>query len=51
MFKNQVYHEGTKHIDVNVHFSREEIAQGFVKMMKVLTNHNPSDMIVQFFRI
>jgi len=45
--KNQVYHEKTKHIDVKLHFIRKEIARGSMKVMKVSTNHNPSDMIME----
>ena len=45
--KNQVYHERMKHIDVKLHFVREEIARGSVKVTKVSTNHNLSNMITK----
>jgi len=46
--KNQVYQERTKHIDVKLHFVREEIIQGSVKGMKVSIDHNSSNMITKF---
>jgi len=39
--KNQVYHERTKHIYFKLHFV------GFMKVMKVSTNHNHFDMITK----
>ena len=38
--KHQVYHERSKHIDVRLHFIREKIDEGDVKIFKVDTNEN-----------
>lgn len=35
--KHQVFHERSKHIDVRLHFVRDEVDKGVVKMLKVST--------------
>lgn len=45
--KHQVYHERSKHIDVRLHFIREEIEKGMVKVYKVDTAENPADMLTK----
>ena len=45
--KHQVYHEKSKHIDVRLHFIREEIEKGKVKVFKVHTSENPADMLTK----
>jgi len=45
--KNQVYDERTKHIEVKLHFIREKITRGCVKVIDVSTYHNPSDIITK----
>jgi len=45
--KKQVFHDRTKHIDVKLHFMREEITRGFMKVTKVSTNQNPFYMIMK----
>ncbi|XP_060974282.1 polyadenylate-binding protein 2-like [Cannabis sativa] len=45
--KNQVFHERTKHIDVRFHFIRNTISDGKVKLLKVHTKDNPSDMLTK----
>ncbi|EXB82613.1 Retrovirus-related Pol polyprotein from transposon TNT 1-94 [Morus notabilis] len=42
--KNLVYHEKSKHIDVRHHFIREKVEDEVVKLEKVDTKENPSDM-------
>lgn len=45
--KNQVFHEKSKHIDVKLHFLREGIEDGRVKVFKVHTSENPADMLTK----
>ena len=45
--KNQVFHERTKHIDIKLHFIREVVARGSVRVDKVSTEDNPADMITK----
>ena len=45
--KNPKYHERTKHIDVRMHFIRDEISKGVVNVVKVPTEVNPADMLTK----
>lgn len=45
--KNFVYREKTKHIATKYNFIREVIADGVVKLMKIHTSVNPSDMLTK----
>ncbi|KAH9669834.1 Integrase catalytic domain-containing protein [Citrus sinensis] len=45
--KNNKYHERTKHIDVMLHFVRDEIANGVVNVVKVPTQTNPADILTK----
>lgn len=45
--KNQVFHERTKHVDIKLHFIREVVARGSVRVDKVATEDNPADMITK----
>ena len=45
--KNHVFHERSKHIDVRLHFIREEIEKERVKVFKVDTLENPADMLTK----
>ncbi|KAH9767149.1 hypothetical protein KPL71_011170 [Citrus sinensis] len=45
--KNPVHHERTKHIDVKLHFIRNEVSKGVIKMVKVHTDSNPADMLTK----
>ena len=45
--KHQVYHERSKHIYVRLHFIREEIEKGTVKVFRVDTKENPADMLTK----
>ncbi|KAH9687674.1 hypothetical protein KPL70_014852 [Citrus sinensis] len=41
--KNPAHHEKTKHIDIKLHFIRNEVSRGAVKMVKIHTDENPAD--------
>ena len=45
--KHQVFHERSKHIDVRLHFVRDEVNKGEVKIQKVGTEDNPADMLTK----
>lgn len=45
--KDQMFHERTKHIDVRYHFIRGVIAEGDVKVSKINTHDNPTDMMTK----
>lgn len=45
--KDQMYHERTKHIDINYHFIRETIAEGKVSVQKINTRDNLADMFTK----
>ena len=45
--KHQVYHERSKHIDVQLHFIREKIEEKEVEVFKVHTSENPADMLTK----
>ncbi|KAH9670332.1 hypothetical protein KPL70_016941 [Citrus sinensis] len=45
--KNPAHHEKTKHIDIKLHFIRNEVSKGAVKMAKVHTDKNPADMLTK----
>ncbi|KAK9200159.1 hypothetical protein WN944_015355 [Citrus x changshan-huyou] len=45
--KNPKYHERTKHIDVRMHFIRDEISKGVVNVVKVPSEVNPADMLTK----
>ncbi|KAH9671238.1 Integrase catalytic domain-containing protein [Citrus sinensis] len=45
--KNPAHHERTKHIDIKLHFIRNEVSKGVVKMVKIHTDSNPADMLTK----
>lgn len=45
--RNPKYHERTKHIDVRMHFVREEISSGVVDVVKIASEVNPVDMLTK----
>ena len=45
--KHQNFHERSKHIDVRLHFIRDEVDKGGVKIEKVSTDHNVADMLTK----
>lgn len=47
MIKHQVFHERSKHIDVKLHFVRDIINKGLVKVVKISIEDNPADMLTK----
>lgn len=45
--KNPKEHERTKHIDVRLHFIREEIGYGVVNIIKIPLVINPTDILTK----
>ena len=45
--RHQMFHERSKHIDVRLHFIRDEVESGRVKVIKIDTAHNPADMLTK----
>ncbi|KAL3499639.1 hypothetical protein ACH5RR_038732 [Cinchona calisaya] len=45
--KDQMYHEKTKHIDMQFHFVRDTIDEGKVLVQKISTKDNPADMFTK----
>ena len=45
--KNATYHARTKHIDVGYHWIRDVLECHSVKIVKIHTNCNPSDMMTK----
>jgi hypothetical protein len=45
--KDQIFHERTKHIDIKYHYVREVIADGILKVPKISTHDNTTDMMTK----
>ena len=45
--RNSKYRESTKHVDVRLHFIREEIERGVVDVVKISTEDNPADALTK----
>ncbi|KAH9724032.1 hypothetical protein KPL70_007344 [Citrus sinensis] len=45
--KNPAHHEKTKHIDIKLHFIRNVVSMGVVRMVKIYTDRNPADMLTK----
>ncbi|XP_042051541.1 secreted RxLR effector protein 161-like [Salvia splendens] len=45
--RHQMFHERSKHIDVRLHFIRDEVESGRVRVVKIDTAHNPADMLTK----
>ena len=45
--KDQMLHERTKYIDVKYHYVHDVISQGTLKVCKVSTYNNPTDMMTK----
>lgn len=47
LVKNPVHHDRTKHIARKIHFVRDIIELGLVKVLKINTSLNPADMLTK----
>nr|KYP37885.1 Retrovirus-related Pol polyprotein from transposon TNT 1-94 [Cajanus cajan] len=47
LFKNQKFHERTKHINVRFHFIRDIIPKGVLQVSKIGTENNPVNMLTK----
>lgn len=47
LYKHQVFHDRCKHIDVRLHFIRDEVEKCTVRVEKISTDHNPADMLTK----
>ena len=42
-----MFHDRTKHIDIRHHYIREVVAKGDLKVVKISTNDNATDMLTK----
>lgn len=45
--KSPAHYERTKHIDIKLHFIRNEVSKGVVKISKFYIDENPADMLIK----
>ena len=47
LIKDQMFHEGTKHIILEYHYVRDVVTQGKLKVRKISTYDNHADMMTK----
>lgn len=47
LYENPIHHERTMYIDIKLHFIRNEVSKGAVKMSKVHTDENSADILTK----
>jgi hypothetical protein len=45
--KNSTFHSNTNHIQIRYHFIRSILEYGYLKLEKIHTSHNPTDMLTK----
>ena len=45
--KDRMFHDRMKHIDIRHHYIREVVAKGDLKVVKISTNDNATDMLTK----